>query len=306
MNENKELENALNDIFDEDFINIGENTEPKAEEINTNGTEAEENLVDFFATQGVSDIERSIEENLVKETSIKELKEEIKQPVESDIVVNEQVNEEEINIIDEQPTQKEDTVIEEKTETKVNGKEFVTEKKLNEITEHQEILSNKKIFIYFIVGFILGFGLIFYIINYALSTPRVISCSTSAEDDGYKYSDEYKITYIRNKINMLESSYTYSAITDEYKKQIEYIKKEKLPVVINTNGMPGFTYTYESSDEVFKINGYLDFSLIKFKEVDKINQKLMPISFVKINSKTTYKSLKTDLEKRGFKCIPSK
>jgi hypothetical protein len=50
----------------------------------------------------------------------------------------------------------------------------------------------------------------------------------------------------------------------------------------------------------------LDFTLIKFNKVDKINQELMPISYVKINSKTTYKSLRKVLEKDGYTCVTSK
>ena len=70
--------------------------------------------------------------------------------------------------------------------------------------------------------------------------------------------------------------------------------------------MDGFTYVYEVSDDSFKVNGYLDFSLFNFNEIDKINQDLMPISYFKFDSKTTYKSLISNFEKEGYECIPSK
>ena len=50
----------------------------------------------------------------------------------------------------------------------------------------------------------------------------------------------------------------------------------------------------------------LDFSLFNFNEIDKINQDLMPISYFKFDSKTTYKSLISNFEKEGYECIPSK
>lgn len=175
----------------------------------------------------------------------------------------------------------------------------------NENTE-KENLSSKKIILYFVIGFVLGLILIFIIINYVYGITRVVNCSNVAEDIGYKYTDEYKITYKKNKITYLESTYTYTALSDEYKNQVEYVKKEKLPVVVNTNGMSGFTYTYEISDNSFRVNGYLDFELINFKKIDKINQDLIPISFVKLNSKTTFKSLESELKKEGFKCVSTK
>lgn len=70
--------------------------------------------------------------------------------------------------------------------------------------------------------------------------------------------------------------------------------------------MPGFTYLYESSDNSFKVNGYLDFELFKMKEIDKIDQELMPISYFKINSEMKYKKFRKDLEKQGFTCTYKK
>ena len=55
-----------------------------------------------------------------------------------------------------------------------------------------------------------------------------------------------------------------------------------------------------------EVNGYIDFELIDFKKIDKINQDLMPISYVKLDSKTTFKSLESELKKEGFKCVSTK
>ncbi len=163
--------------------------------------------------------------------------------------------------------------------------------------------NKKKIISIIIVSLILLLLIIMYFI---FGVTRTISCSSSAVDKGYKYIDQYKISYKNNDIIYIESNYTYTALNNEYKEQIQYVKQEKLPVIINSNGMPGFTYIYETSDDYFKVNGYLDFELIKFDDLDKIDQDLKPVSYYKINSKTTYKSFKKQLEKDGYKCVLSK
>ena len=171
---------------------------------------------------------------------------------------------------------------------------------------NKNFFSLKRIIIYFVVGFLIGFVLIYVLVNYVFGVSKVTVCSQSAKDVGYEYTDEYKITYKKDKILYVESDYNYKALTDEFKSQINYVKDEKLLAVINSNGMPGFTYVYEVSDDHFKVNGYLDFELINFDKVDDINQDLMPISYFKIDSKLTYSSLISNLEDEGYKCTPSK
>ena len=70
--------------------------------------------------------------------------------------------------------------------------------------------------------------------------------------------------------------------------------------------MPGFTYTYETSDNYVKVNGYLDFTLFNYDEIEKINQEAMPLSYFKISRDMTYKTLKVNLEKQGYKCTTTK
>lgn len=171
---------------------------------------------------------------------------------------------------------------------------------------NKNFFSLKRIIIYFVVGFLIGFVLIYVLVNYVFGVSKVTVCSQSAKDTGYEYTDEYKITYKKDKILYVQSDYNYKALTDEFKSQINYVKDEKLLAVINSNGMPGFTYVYEVSDGHFKVNGYLDFELIDFDKVDDINQDLMPISYFKIDSKLTYSSLISNLEDQGYKCTPSK
>lgn len=166
--------------------------------------------------------------------------------------------------------------------------------------------SNKRIFIYFIIGFVVGLILIYVIINFVIGKEKVVNCAYSAEDKGYKVTDEYKIRYKNDEILYVESVYSYTAKTDEYKPQIEYVKDEKLPVIINSNGMSGFTYVYETSENFFKVSGYLDFTLFDYKKINKIDQKVIPISYFTINSKPSFKVLKKSLEKEGYVCTISK
>lgn len=165
---------------------------------------------------------------------------------------------------------------------------------------------NKKIIIYIALGMVLGLIVVFILVNFVFGIEKKELCTSTAEDTGYKYTDEYKITYKKNKINYVESTYTYTALNSEYQEQIKYVSDDKLRAIINSNGMPGFTYTYETSDNYVKVNGYLDFTLFNYDEIEKINQEAMPLSYFKISRDMTYKTLKANLEKQGYKCTTTK
>ena len=187
----------------------------------------------------------------------------------------------------------------------------------NEASSSKDVLSskntikddksfNKKIIIYIALGMVLGLIVVFILVNFVFGIEKKELCTSTAEDTGYKYTDEYKITYKKNKINYVESTYTYNALNSEYQEQIKYVSDDKLRVIINSNGMPGFTYTYETSDNYVKVNGYLDFTLFNYDEIEKINQEAMPLSYFKISRDMTYKTLKANLEKQGYKCTITK
>ncbi len=180
------------------------------------------------------------------------------------------------------------------------------ENKIQETTEKDNDISYKKIILYFLIGFVLGFILIYIIVNFVLNKEKTINCSYSANDLGYKITDEYKIKYKNNTILKVDGSYIYTAKTEEYKSQIEYIKNEKIPVIINSNGMKGFTYLYEVSDSYFKVNSYLVYDLFEFDKINKIDQKNMPISYFKITSDKSVKKLKNELINKGYTCNLSK
>lgn len=180
----------------------------------------------------------------------------------------------------------------------------------NKVTNNKKITNtikeNKENIIYYLVGLVIITIIIYVLVNFVFGITKTVTCAYSAEDEGYNFSDEYKITHKKNKISYIESAYTYNALNDEFKEQLQYIREDKLPVIVNSNGMPGFTYVYESNDDFIKVNGYLDFTLFEFEKIDKMDQELMPISYFKIDSKITYKTLKEELESEGYVCTLSK
>ena len=170
---------------------------------------------------------------------------------------------------------------------------------------------NKKSFnifsILLIILIIIIVGLVIvYLPGYLESKEYVANCSYSVSDKGYSITDEYKITYKKNMLMYLDGKYKYTALTDEYKPQIEFVMNEKLPAIINSNGMDGFTYIYEASDDYFLVSSYLDINKFDFNIIDKNDNKKNPLSYVNINSKTTYKSLIKYFEKNGYKCTKSR
>ena len=261
-NKDKDVKSALDELFGSDFIEIDVN-EKKQDDINTT----------------MSDLLDDVSNSIIKKDN--------KNTNNNDIDSNDNIKEEQIDKKDE----------ENKNEfvpnyvTTIHNKKESTNKKKNSINKQY-------IFLISIIVLIVLITVIYLL----LFKEKTIKCTSSAKDIGYKYTDEYLITHKGNKITYLNSKYSYTALTDEYKNEIDAIKNEKLPVLLNSNGMDGFTYVYESTDEYFKITGYIDFKKIDFKKIDKLNQDLVKVSFYKINSKLTYKNLKKSLEKDGYTC----
>lgn len=248
MEKNNEIEEALNNIFGSDFVEVDIKDDAKDYVDNDNMYSApkEDKVEDIFNTyQNNNDIEAKEDNDLGNKV--------------------------------------------------INGKRIT-----NKIKE------NKENIIYYLIGLAIITVIIYVLVNFVFGITKTVTCTYRAEDEGYDFSDEYKITYKKNKISYVESVYTYNALNDEFKGQLQYIREDKLPVIVNSNGMPGFTYIYESNDDFIKVNGYLDFTLFEFDKIDKMDQELMPISYFKIDSKTTYKTLKEDLESEGYVCTLSK
>ena len=179
------------------------------------------------------------------------------------------------------------------------NKSDISKENKNIFEEYNNNYGKYKIVVFILIAmFIIAIvGIILFIFK-----EKTIVCTNNIKADVYKLYEEYDITYKKNKIIKLKNIYEYVAISDEYKFQIDYIKTEKLPVIINSNGMDGFTYKYEVSDNSYYLIGYLDFEQMDFAKIDKINKKLFPISYVDFDSITTYLNLKNIIEKKGFSC----
>lgn len=159
-----------------------------------------------------------------------------------------------------------------------------------------------KTLIYFTLGFLVLIVVIYAAISYANKREKIIKCSYEAEDVGYKVTDWYKIKYKNNNILYVEGEYNYIAKTNEYKGQIPYIKNEKIPVIINSNGMKGFTYIYETNESLFKVLTYLDYELFDYDRISNIDQSVFPISYFKINTNRSLSDLIKDLERKDYVC----
>ena len=141
---------------------------------------------------------------------------------------------------------------------------------------------------------------------YNLNCEKNVSCVYSVNDKNFVLSDTVKITYKKDKISYVNSNYSYAAITKDFKDQIDNIRQEKIPVIVNSNGMKGFTYILNEENDKFSITSSLDFTSFDYDEISKIDQKAKPISYFEIDSNLTYKKLKNILEKQGYTCKKSK
>ena len=277
MNNNeKKVDDALSDIFDTDFLEINVDNEKKDFNLDGNKTSLEESKIKLNDDKKTDNFTYNVYED---KTSIND---EFIKTQESKIEIdNSKTNLEENNIKIEQ----EDLLHTEKTSSKNN---------------------NKKLLIFIIVGILIGIVVVFYIVKTFLNVEKKTYCSYEASDTGFKLTDEYVITHKGNKITYVEGTYVYTALNDEFKSQIEIIKNEKLPVIVNSNGMAGFTHIFEESENYIKISSYYDTMLFDFSIVDKNDDKLKPISYINLKSDVTYKKLQQSLQEDGYKCTVSK
>lgn len=153
---------------------------------------------------------------------------------------------------------------------------------------------------------VLCFVVSIIVILFNTNSEQIVSCSFSAKDNGFRIMDEYIIAHKSGHLTFIQGEYEYVATSEDAKSQIDVIKESKLPVIINSNGMPGFTHTYEISSDFIRVYSYYDITQMNFKKVDKNNDEITPISYINLKSTTTYDSLTKDLKKQGYKCVKSK
>lgn len=260
---------------------------------NTSDDNLEKALDDIF---GNDFLEIDLEENKIPNNIDKLPNNEIKEDIESSLTDNMDtaVNNDNIPTIN----QNIDVTIKDSFSDENNKSEKISKSKKSSINVFTILLISLVAIIILLI--------VIYLPSYFKDKEYVINCSLNVSDKGYSISDEYKITYKNNKLEYLDGIYKYTVLNDEYKPQIEFVKNEKLPAIINSNGMDGFTYIYESGDDYFSVNSYLDIAKFDFNIIDKNDNKKNPLSYVNVNSKTTYKSLIKYFEKNGYKCTKSR
>ena len=169
------------------------------------------------------------------------------------------------------------------------------------VVEEDKKESNKYIF-YMILALVFMFSVVTCVVIYITNKEQVTRCTFKAFDSGYKIKDEYTIAHKNGNLTYVQGKYKYTALTDEFKAELENVKKEKIPVIVNSNGMPGFTHSIQTTDEYVMVDSYYDITKINFKEVDKIDYDVAPVSYITLKSTTTYKKIINELNKKAYIC----
>lgn len=284
MNNKGDVEKALEELFGESF-----DEEKKASENNQDVKEDNNNTVKF------EDGNESVVIPVFKD------KEEL------NLINEDNVNIDFSNIDDEKDNQfvntnNKDEKVSSNTYISIMTKPNNNDKKNINNNNNKNVNSIMIVSIILVICFIVSIAVILFNTN----SEQIVSCSYSAKDNGFKITDEYIIAHKSGNLTFIQGEYEYVATSEETKSQIEVIKESKLPVIINSNGMPGFTHTYEISNDFIRIYSYYDITQMDFKKIDKNNDEITPISYINLKSTTTYDNLTKNLKKQGYKCIKSK
>lgn len=268
---NNDLKDALDEIFGDDFIEI----DTSDKNLDNNSLLNQAVFTDF-----------ELEEEKQDEYEDKNLKS-------PEIVVNSNEGEIKPYLDDENSTK---DLVNEYDQDKVSAQS----KLKTRITSFKSINYKYVIATIIIMIIILLSSMIVFI--GIIGINKTVTCELAAADTGYSFSDKYEIKYAKNKIKKIKSEYIYKATSTEFKEQVKYVKESKMPVVINSNGINGFTYVVEENENLFKVEGYLDFDIIDKKALDEQDFDLFPLTYQKITSKTTYEDFTNKLKKQGFAC----
>lgn len=297
-NDEKKVSDALDDIFGSDFLEIDAVEEKKVDNETYLNEDDQAKKETFFnanlENKNLFDKENLTVINSASDTDIK--------PMSTEDIVKSM---ESSNTKDFNSSNIYDKPLEDKLE---DTQPIIIDKNIDNKNneEKKQDINYKKIIIYLSIGIVIG--IIFFIIfmNIFVNKEKSTYCYYKAENNDFKLTDEYTIIFKQNKLIYIKGNYNYLAKTEEFKSQLEFIRKEKIPIIVNSNGMPGFTHIYEQSDSEIKILSYYDMSLIDYKVVDKNDDKAKPLSYINLKSNVTYKKLVDKLEKDGYKCTPSK
>ena len=227
---------------------------------------------------------------------------EIPKTIENKSIISEQNNnydlfEEEKMIEDKTPINEQIISVSQKPILEDANNDNILTSSINEDGKYKK----KTIIFYFIIGVVVGLIILFTILFMNSGKIKTVNCSYENKDDVYTETEEYIITFSGNEISYIEGIYIYKTIP-ENSKQLEIIREQKIPVIVNSNGIDGFTHVFEIGDSIFKAYSYYDYEIMNFDIVDKNDPNITPISYINIDSSKSYKKMKKDLENRGFKC----
>lgn len=286
---NEDVKAAIDAIFEDDFIEI-KKTDETPTESNITFSDYEDEEEKEITTHEDNDISNN--DSYVEEDNNK-IQDNIDDDVNNDNINNDYYNEEPIFLTKQSKKDKIFNSIKKENILKNFNKDNIIRK------------FNKDNILYTlgIIGIIsLVIVLVITIFVVVFGVKKNVKCVSKATDEGYSFMETYEITYKKNDIIRIKSIYRYEATSADFLEQVQFVKKDKVPVVVNSNGMKGFNYIIEEKDDAFEVTGYLDFKEMDFTEVDKVDKKLFPISYIDFDSKTTYKDMEKSLKKKGFTC----
>ncbi len=130
-----------------------------------------------------------------------------------------------------------------------------------------------------------------------------IVCYKKITTNDYDSTDEYVLNYSKNKLTYVSGTYTYKAKNETAINNMESIKEKKMDVIINSNGIEGFTHNYEVGEDSILISSYYDMELIDFSKIDNEIKKL---SYLKLTSGMKVSDLENSLKKDGYTCTKGK
>lgn len=302
MNEqDKDVEHALDDIFNGDFIDK-ENKDEVVNEVK-NKIEEPEKYDPFTNNSSISfkDSNNDEIENLNNKPKVDSSIYSFihKQSDDNDNSLDIETENSEINIIsnDEDNSKIETTYT--NNDIHLNSHELKINES-NNMDNKVTVHNKKRLIILCVILFIMILIVIFYLL---LNKEKSTTCVYEADVKEYKIRDEYQITSKKNEVLYAIEYYLYEVKDDSFKEQLELIKHEKAPVVNNSNGLSGFTnFRFDYSDDYLDIGMVYDFTKFNYEEINKINQDTNPISYFKIKKNMTYDDLIKELKKNSFTC----
>lgn len=146
--------------------------------------------------------------------------------------------------------------------------------------------------------------MVFFLTKNETAEENSFVCYKKIQTNDYDSTDEYILNHSKDKLTYVSGTYVYHAKTENAINNINAIKEDKLNVIINSNGIDGFTHTYEEGENSVLINSYYDMELIDFSKIKK--DEIKKLSYLKLTPKMKASDLRKLLENEGYTCTKGK